>query len=108
MEIDQEETALLWREALARAADRPRLEEALFKEMLREARPRPLLRQLCIGIAARRGGLAGLLIQGWPVEILKEEEEDISSALQQLGDGGLLKSFKGLIISESQNQGESP
>ena len=108
IEIDQAETALLWREALARAADRPQLEEALFKEMLRKARPRPLLRQFCLGIAARRGELAGLLIQGWPVEILKEEEEGISSALQQLGDGGLLKSFKGLIISESQNQGESP
>ena len=76
--------------------------------MLGEARPRPLLRQFCVGIAARRGDLAGLLIQGWPVEILKQEEEDISSALQQFGDGVLLKSFKGLIISESQNQGESP
>ncbi len=108
IEIDQAETALLWREALARAADRPQLEEELFQRMLREARLRPLLRQFCIGITAERGALAGLLIQGWPVEILKEEEEDISSALQQLGDGGLLKSFKGLIISESQNQGESP
>ncbi len=106
--IDQGETALLWREALARAADRPQLEEELFKRMLREARSRPLLRQFCLGMAARRGELAGLLIQGWPVEILREEEEGISSALGQLGDGELLKSFKTLIMSESQNQGERP
>ena len=106
--IDQAETALLWREALTRAADRPQLEEELFKRMLREARLRPLLRQFCIGIAAREGELAGLLIQGWPVEILKEEEEVIFAALQQLGDEELLKSFKGLLISESQNQEERP
>ena len=106
--IDQAETALLWREALARAADRSQLEEELFKRMLREARSRPLLRQFCLGMAARRGELAGLLIQGWPVEILKVEETGISSALQQLGDGGLLRSFKGLVISESQNQEERP
>jgi len=84
------------------------LEEALFKEMLREARLRPALRQFCIGVSAQRGALAGFLVQGWPVEILREEEERISSALQQLGDGGLLKSFKGLVISESQNHRESP
>ena len=47
-------------------------------------------------------------MQGWPVEILHEEEEGISSALGQLGDGELLKSFKALIMSESQNQGERP
>ena len=47
-------------------------------------------------------------MQRWPAEILREEEEGISSALQQLGDGELLKSFKDLVISESQNHGESP
>ena len=106
--IDQAETAFLWREALARAVDRPQLEEELFKKMLREARPRSPLRQFCLGMAARRGELAGLLIQGWPVEILREEEEVIFAALQQLGDEELLKSFKGLVISESQNQEERP
>ena len=106
--IDQAETALLWREALTRAADRPQLEGELFKKMLQEARPRPLLRQFCLGMSARRGELAGLLIQGWPVEILREEEEVIFAALQQLGDEELLKSFKGLVISESQNQEERP
>jgi hypothetical protein len=84
------------------------LEEELFERMLREARLRPLLRQFCIGITAERGALAGLLMQGWPVEILHEEEEGIASALGQLGDGELLKSFKTLIMSESQNQGERP
>ena len=84
------------------------VEEELFKKMLLEARLRPSFRQFCIGITAQKGALASLLMQGWPVEILKEEEEGISSALQQLGDAGLLKSFKGLITSESQNQGESP
>ena len=106
--IDQGETALLWREALARAADRPRLEEELFLRMLREARLRPSVRQFCIGVAARSEELAGLLMQGWPVEILHEEQEEISSALQQLGDGGLLKRFKALIMSGSQTQGERP
>ena len=43
-----------------------------------------------------------------PVEIMHEEEEEISSALQQLGDGGLLKRFKALIMSGSQTQGERP
>ena len=108
IEINQAETALLWGEALARAADRPQLEEALFKGILREARLRPALRQFCIGVSAQRGALAGLLMQGWPAEILREEEDGISSALQQLGDGELLKSFKDLVISESQNHGESP
>ena len=106
--IDQGETALLWREALARAADRPRLEEELFLRMLREARLRPSVRQFCIGVAARSEELAGLLMQGWPVEILHEEEEELSSALQKLGDGGLLERFKALIMSGSQTQGERP
>ena len=106
--IDQGKTAQLWGEALARAADRPQLEEELFERMLREARLRPPLRQFCIGITAGSGALAGLLMQGWPVEILHEEEEGIASALGQLGDGELLKSFKTLIMSESQNQGERP
>ena len=106
--IDQGKTAQLWGEALERSADRPQLEEELFERMLREARLRPLLRQFCIGITAQRGALAGLLMQGWPVEILYEEEEGIASALGQLGDGELLKSFKTLIMSESQNQGERP
>ena len=106
--IDQGKTAQLWGEALERSADRPQLEEDLFQRMLREARLRPSVRQFCIGVAARSEELAGLLMQGWPVEILHEEEEEISFALQQLGDGGLLKRFKALIMSGSQTQGERP
>ena len=106
--IDQGTTAQLWGEALERSADRPQLEEDLFQGMLREARLRPSVRQFCIGVAARSEELAGLLMQGWPVEIMHEEEEEISSALQKLGDGGLLERFKALIMSGSQTQGERP
>ena len=106
--IDQGKTAQLWGEALERSADRPQLEEDLFQRMLREARLRPSVRQFCIGVAARSEELAGLLMQGWPLEILHEEQEEISFALQQLGDGGLLKRFKALIMSGSQTQGERP
>ena len=106
--IDQGKTAQLWGEALERSADRPQLEGELFQRMLREARLRPSVRQFCIGVAARSEELAGLLMQGWPVEILHEEEEEISSALQKLGDGGLLERFKALIMSGSQTQGERP
>ena len=106
--IDQGKTAQLWGEALERSADRPQLEGDLFQRMLREARLRPSVRQFCIGVAARSEELAGLLMQGWPVEILHEEEEEISSALQKLGDGRLLERFKALIMRGSQTQGERP
>jgi len=105
--IDQGETARRWGEALERAADRPALER-IYRLMLRESRSRPLLRQFCIGIAARRGELAGLLIQGWSVKIMQEEEKGISSALNQLGDRELLKSFNKLMLSESHNRLQSP
>ena len=42
------------------------------------------------------------------MEMLREEEEVIFAALQQLGDEELLKSFKDLVISKSQNQEERP
>ncbi len=95
--IDRRETAKLWNEALERARGREKGLEALYGDMLQQARPYHELRKFCIEKVGQHETFADMIIETWPRELLEEEGGLLRSEFARLGNLHALKVLEGRL-----------
>ena len=89
--IDRRETAKLWNEAFERARGREKALEALYGDMLQQARPYRELRKFCVEKVGQHETFADMIIEKWPRELLEEESGLLRSEFARLGNLHALK-----------------